>query len=260
MGVLNCTPDSFSDGGLFERASAAIEHARQMIEDGADIIDVGGESTRPGSDPIAPREQIRRTVPVIRAIRETWRGPISIDTTRSEVAAEALAAGANWINDISAAEHDPAMVDLARDNDAVLILMHMQGTPRTMQDEPVYQDVVREVSDYLVERAAFAESHGVDRSRIIIDPGIGFGKTAAHNLALLNALAQLTGLGYPVLIGASRKSFIGRLTGAEAHDRVEGSIAAAVWSSLHGARIVRVHDVKATHRALTVAHAIAHPA
>jgi len=257
MGVLNCTPDSFSDGGLFDRPAAAIEHALRMIEDGADILDIGGESTRPGSEPVAPREQIRRTVPVIRAVREQWSGPISIDTTRSEVAAEALAAGATWINDVSALENDPVLADLAKDSDAAIILMHMRGTPLSMQDAPAYDDVVVEVSAYLRDRASLAESRGISHDRIIIDPGIGFGKTVEHNLQLLKSLHRLADLGYPVLVGASRKSFIGHLTGSVAGDRLEGSIAAAMWASLHGARMVRVHDVKATRRALTVAEAIA---
>ena len=256
MGVLNCTPDSFYDGGARPTVEAAVAWARQMIDDGADIIDVGGESTRPGSVPVGEAEQIRRTVPVIAGIRTFWDGPISIDTTRAGVAAKAIEAGATWINDISALEDDPGMVTLAAETCVNLVLMHMQGAPGTMQVAPRYGDVVEEVAEFLEERAAFAYSYGVFQENIVLDPGIGFGKTLEHNLAILRHLDRFTSFGCPVLIGASRKSFIGAITGEEVSDRLEGSLATAVWASLRGARIVRVHDVRATRRALDVLWAI----
>ena len=254
--MLNCTPDSFSDGGSYPTAEAAVSRAQQMIDEGADIIDVGGESTRPGSEPVPENEQIRRTVPVITGIRRQWDGPISIDTTRARAARGALDAGANWINDISALRDDPQMVRTAAEFGACLVMMHMQGAPRMMQDAPVYDDVVEEVGDFLKERASWAQVQGVAREKIILDPGIGFGKTAEHNLAILHHIRQFNALGYPVLIGASRKSFIGKITGDGVTDRLEGSLAAAVWAATQGARVVRVHDVCATRRALEVAWAI----
>jgi dihydropteroate synthase len=256
MGVLNCTPDSFSDGGAYPTKTDAVDRARAMIDEGADMIDVGGESTRPGSEPVAEAEQIRRTVPVIAGIRRVWDGPISIDTTRAAVAREAIAAGATWINDISALRDDPQMIAAATETGAGMILMHMKGVPRTMQKAPIYDDVVAEVSSFLKDRASWVEAQGVPKERIVFDPGIGFGKTIAHNLTLLANLTRLIATGYPVLIGASRKSFIGRITGTDVDDRLEGSLAAAIWASLQGARIIRVHDVQATRRALNVIGAI----
>ena len=257
MGVVNCTPDSFSDGGRFADPDDAVIHAREIIEAGADIIDIGGESTRPGATPVDSVEQIRRTAPVIRRVREDWDGPISIDTTRADVAAAALEAGANWVNDISALRDDSEMVELIAGSACVVVLMHMQGKPSTMQESPSYADVVSEVAGFLSERAAFAEAHGIDAERIVIDPGIGFGKRHEDNLAILRYLTRFVELGYPVLVGASRKSFIGRITGDDPVHRLEGSLSAAVWAALHGARIVRVHDVDATRKALIVADAIA---
>lgn len=256
MGVLNCTPDSFSDGGSCAVPQIAISRARQMIKEGADIIDVGGESTRPGADPVSEDEQIHRTLMVVGGIRSFWDGPVSIDTTRAKVARAAIRAGANWINDISALRDDPEMVEAAAESGCHLVLMHMQGAPRTMQDAPVYDDVVKEVADFLAERAVWAQSQGVSREKIIIDPGIGFGKSLTHNLAILRHLSRLVETDYPVLIGASRKSFLGKITGDGVEDRLEGSLAAALWAASQGARAVRVHDVRATHRALEVAWAI----
>jgi dihydropteroate synthase len=256
MGVLNCTPDSFSDGGSYPTAEAAIRRACQMIDEGADIIDVGGESTRPGSNPMPEKEQIRRTVPVIAGIRRQWDGPISIDTTRAQVARETIDAGANWINDISALRDDPQMVCTVAEFGTCVVMMHMQGAPRIMQEAPVYNDVIEEVGGFLKERATWAQAQGVAREKIILDPGIGFGKTLEHNLAVLHHIRRFNALGYPVLIGASRKSFIGMITGDEVTDRLEGSLAAAAWAATQGARVVRVHDVRATHRALEVAWAI----
>jgi len=227
-----------------------------MIAEGADMIDVGGESTRPGSDSVPESEQIRRTIPVITGIRREWGGPISIDTTRAKVARAAIDVGANWINDISALRDDPEMADAIAESGCHVVLMHMQGAPRTMQNDPAYDDVVTEVADFLKERADWAQTQGIARERIIIDPGIGFGKTLAHNLAILHHIASFNALGYPVLVGASRKSFIGKIAGGEAGDRLEGSLVAAVWGAINGAGIIRVHDVQATYRALEVARAI----
>lgn len=256
MGVLNCTPDSFFDGGRYLDQRAAVEQARHLIREGADILDVGGESSRPGASPVDPSEQIRRTAPVIAAIRAFWQGPISIDTTCADVARAAIAAGAGWINDISALRDDAGMVSLAAESGSMLVLMHMQGTPRTMQAAPHYEDVVAEVGRFLAERTSFAQSRGIASDRLVIDPGIGFGKRPADNLTLLRHLPDLVSMGYPVLVGASHKSFIGHVTGEGPEGRLEGSLAAAIWAARHGAQIVRVHDVAATRRALMMASAI----
>jgi len=252
MGILNCTPDSFFDGGQYADPGSALARAEHMIAEGADFIDVGGESTRPGSEPVDPPEQIRRTIPVIRAIRARWDGPISIDTTRSEVAGQAFGAGANWINDISGLRDDPNLAPLAAFAGAGVILMHMLGTPRDMQAAPRYSDVVTEVAAFLRERVTECRRAGVAADRIVIDPGIGFGKNLEHNLALLRNLGRLVDLGHPVLIGASRKSFIGRLLGDDRADRIEGSLAVALMAASQGASIIRVHDVGPTRRALTM--------
>jgi dihydropteroate synthase len=257
MGVVNCTPDSFSDGGRYLDCEAAVAHARRLIDEGADIIDIGGESTRPGAVPVHSDEQIHRTAPVIGRIREIWDGPISMDTTKAPVAAAAIAAGANWINDVSALHDDPAMVGIAASSSCVIVLMHMKGTPRTMQVAPSYEDVVAEVRGFLAGRAAFARENGVKADRIVIDPGIGFGKRFEDNLTILRQLPRFVDLGYPVLVGPSRKSFIGHITGEGSDGRLEGSLAAATWAALNGARIVRVHDVAATRKALLVAETIA---
>ncbi|MEE8169298.1 MAG: dihydropteroate synthase, partial [Phycisphaerae bacterium] len=210
MGVLNVTPDSFSDGGRYGDPTAAVAQARRLAADGGDLIDVGGESTRPGSDPVPPDEQVHRVVPVIRGIRDAGiELPISIDTQSAEVAAAALDAGADLVNDISALRGDPAMAGLCAQRGAAVVLMHMQGSPDTMQEQPTYDDVVHEVRDFLMERVAFAERMGIPRDRIIIDPGIGFGKSVAHNLQLLRRVSVFVDTKLPVLIGASRKSFLG---------------------------------------------------
>jgi dihydropteroate synthase len=256
MGILNVTPDSFSDGGEYRDPDRAVEHAQRMIAEGADILDVGGESTRPGSLPVEPDEQIRRIAPVISAVRSHWNGPISVDTTKSAVARAALDAGASWVNDISALRDDPLMAELAAKRACPLIIMHMLGSPRTMQEKPQYDDVVGNVRNFLSERARFAESSGIHRENIILDPGIGFGKTTEHNLALLGRLREIVDLGYPVLVGASRKSFIGQLAAARVDDRLAGSLACAIRAVELGAQIVRVHDVGPTRQALAVAAAI----
>ncbi len=253
MGVVNVTPDSFSDAGAFLDADRAVAHALAMAKAGADIIDVGGESTRPGAASVSEEEEIRRVVPVINRLRGVT---VSVDTTKAVVAERALAAGARIVNDISALRFDTRMVDVARDAGAGVVLMHMRGTPQTMQAEPRYDDVVAEVRDFLAKRIEFAVSHGLKKSQIAIDPGIGFGKTVEQNLALLAHLDTFASLGCPVLVGASRKSFIGKLLGREPQDRLAGSLAVATWAAAHGASIVRVHDVAETVDAVRMVEAI----
>jgi len=243
MGILNATPDSFSDGGKFQGLEKAVARAHEMVEEGADIIDIGGESTRPGAEPVQPLEEIERTVPIIGKLREQSDCLISIDTQKAEVARAAVAAGADIINDVSALT-DPDMVNVAAETGAGLVLMHMQGSPETMQDNPDYADAVSEVRIFLEERLAFAVSKGVSPLQIAIDPGIGFGKNDEHNLALLNGISSLAAAGRPVLIGVSRKSLFGHLLGREVDDRLAGSLAAAVFAVMRGAHILRVHDVK----------------
>jgi dihydropteroate synthase len=243
MGILNVTPDSFSDGGQFFDFSRAVEHGLKMINDGAAILDIGGESTRPGSQPVPAAEQIRRVVPVIEALAERADVPVSIDTHDVEVARAALQAGASLINDITALA-DERMAELAAREQVPVVLMHMQGTPATMQVEPTYADVVNDVRDFLVERANRAEGFGIARERIFIDPGIGFGKTLPHNLLLLKHLDVLAATGYRVLVGPSRKAFIGRITGRERPaDRIFGTAAAIAICVAAGVSILRVHDV-----------------
>ena len=243
MGILNVTPDSFSDGGKFIDPEQAVERGLQMVAEGADIIDIGGESTRPGSKPVSASEEIARTVPIIQKLRAETGALISIDTRNAETARAAVAAGADIINDISALA-DPGMAAVAAETGAGLVLMHMLGTPETMQNDPHYGDVVAEVRSFLEERTAFAIARGVAPEQIALDPGIGFGKTNEHNLALLRGIPALAAAGRPVLIGASRKGFIGRLTGCAPADRLAGSLAVAAFSILRGAQILRVHDVK----------------
>ena len=259
MGILNVTPDSFSDGGKFFTRESALERARQLIREGADIIDIGGESTRPGAEPVPAAEELSRVIPVIRAIRQESSVPISIDTYKATVAEAALDAGANIVNDISALRFDPQMVKVVARARVPVVLMHMLGEPRTMQQNPVYTDVVREIKEFLGERIAFARAHGIEK--IIIDPGIGFGKTVAHNLEILRRLSELKELGCPILIGTSRKSFIGKLGGTEEHplpvqERLEGTIASNVIAVLNGAQIVRVHDVAVMKKALAIVDAV----
>jgi dihydropteroate synthase len=240
MGVLNVTPDSFSDGGEFFDVDLAVEHARTMIREGADIIDVGGESSRPGAEPISVDEELRRVIPVIQRLKDVT---LSIDTIKAEVAEKALAAGARVVNDISALRTDPRMTEVVRERRAGVVLMHMQGTPQTMQREPHYADVVSEVRRLLRERVDAAVAAGIDPAAIAIDPGIGFGKNLEHNLKLLAHLDELREVGPPVMVGVSRKSFIGKVLGRETHERVWGTAACVAWAVAHGANIVRVHDV-----------------
>jgi dihydropteroate synthase len=258
VGVLNVTPDSFSDGGDFLDPEKAASHAAVMLDEGAEIIDVGGESTRPGSDPVPQEEEVRRVVPVIQKIlAERPDAIVSIDTYRAATAGAALEAGARIVNDVTALRGDPRMAALAADAGCPMILMHMLGEPKTMQRDPRYDDVVREVRDFLARRAEQAIVVGVEPENIILDPGIGFGKTLEHNLALLRRLDSLVELGFPVLFGASRKKFIGRITGVEdARGRVSGTVAANVLAYERGATFFRVHDVRPNREALAVAEAV----
>jgi dihydropteroate synthase len=260
VGILNVTPDSFSDGGNFVDPEAAAGHAATMLDDGAGIIDVGGESTRPGSDPVSPEEEARRVVPVIeRIIAARPEAVVSVDTYRSATAAAALEAGAGIVNDVSALRGDPRMASVVAEAGCPVILMHMQGEPKTMQSEPRYTDVLREVKDFLLSRAEHAVAAGVGQENIIVDPGIGFGKTVDHNLALLRDLGGVVDLGFPVLVGASRKRFIGSITGVEeAAERVFGTVATTVLAYERGAALFRVHDVRASSEALAVAEAVLH--
>ncbi len=251
MGVLNVTPDSFSDGGAYLEVDSAIVHARSMVADGATILDIGGESSRPGAEPVPIDVELNRVLPVIRALKsEQLDIPISIDTTKAEVAQKALEAGAHIINDITALQGDPAMADVASEMDAGVILMHMKGTPRTMQQSPFYEDVVKDIYDNLENWIDRSVDKGIEPNRIIIDPGIGFGKTTEQNIQILKKLSVFKQLNRPILIGTSRKSFIGKLLDLPVTDRVEGTIATVCWSIVQGADIVRVHDVKAVSRAV----------
>ncbi len=257
MAAVNVTPDSFSDGGLFYEPQRAVEHALELAEQGADILDIGGMSTRPGSEPVSPQEELQRVLPVIQRLAAACDKPISIDTYRASVAQAALEAGATIINDITALQGDPRMPELAARSGAGVVLMHMQGRPRDMQKNPTYQDVVAEVRDFLAQRAQAAQAAGVARRRIVLDPGIGFGKTFDHNLQLIKGLPALVELGYPVLVGASRKAFIGHLTGREDPlERLNGTIAVHVLAAALGAHIVRVHDAGPLREALAVSDAV----
>jgi len=256
MGILNVTPDSFSDGGLYLDPERAVARGVEMAGEGADVIDVGGESTRPGADPVPPEAEQARVETVVRELRRRVSVPISVDTRRAAVARAALEAGADIVNDVSALR-DPAMAEVIREFGAGAVLMHMQGEPATMQRAPAYSDVVAEVVDFLRERLEAAAAAGIGREQVVLDPGIGFGKTPEHNLALLAALPRLAALGRPVLVGVSRKSVVGHLTGRPVHERRAGSLALAVWAVLNGADIVRVHDVRDSCDAMSVADRMA---
>jgi dihydropteroate synthase len=250
MGIVNVTPDSFSDGGMFLDAGAAVDHALRLVADGADLLDVGGESTRPYSQRVSADEELRRVIPVIEKLAKAATVPLSIDTSKAEVAREALAAGCEIINDVTGLSGDPAMVELARDAKVGVCVMHMRGTPQTMQDDPSYTDVVAEVHDYLRERRDALVSAGIEPERICLDPGIGFGKTHQHNLTLTANCHRFHNLGCPVLVGHSRKGFIGKVIGDNTADRLAGTIGAAVSLALQGIQIIRVHDVAAVRQAL----------
>jgi dihydropteroate synthase len=253
MGVINVTPDSFSDGGQFDDAAQAVAHGRRLAAEGAAILDVGGESTRPGAEPVPVEEELRRVVPVVAELVGAAR--VSIDTMKLAVAAAAVDAGASYVNDVSAFRNDPDMAGFVADRGLDCCLMHMLGEPRTMQNDPRYEDVVSEVKAFLSERMAFAVREGVREERIMLDPGIGFGKTLEHNLELLARLHELTELGRPLVIGTSRKTFLGRLTGRDVTERVHGTTATCVIALERGARVFRVHDVAAVADALKVAAA-----
>jgi len=257
MGIVNVTPDSFSDGAMFATAEEAVAHGARLVDEGADLVDVGGESARPGSDPVEVDEELRRVVPVIEGLAKARPGtPISVDTRKPEVAIASLDAGACVVNDITAGR-DTKLLEIVARTGAGIVLMHMLGEPKTMQDDPRYDDVVAEVNEFLRERIEAAVFAGIPEGRVCIDPGIGFGKTVEHNLALLRAVPTLRMLGAAVMVGASRKGFIGTLTGVEdPAARLEGSLAVAVLAAAHGADLVRVHDVDATVRALKVADAV----
>jgi dihydropteroate synthase len=256
MGVLNVTPDSFSDGGLYFDKDKALERGLELAAEGADIIDVGGESTRPDSNPIPVQEELRRVIPVISALREKTDVLISVDTTKSEVAEAAIEAGADIINDISAFRFDSRMPLLAGQKGISVILMHMKGTPKTMQINPSYEDLLSEIRSFLQDKIEAAQDAGINKEKIIIDPGIGFGKSAADNLILINHLDFLEEFKRPILIGTSRKSFLGSILNLPSQERNEGSIASAVISIIRGAHILRVHDVRSIKRAVLVAESI----
>ncbi len=250
MGIVNVTPDSFSDGGLCLDSAAAIDHGLRLAEQGAEILDVGGESTRPYSTPVTAGEELRRVLPVVQALCERTRIPVSIDTSKAAVAAEAVAAGAEIINDVTGLEGDPAMPTLARETGAGVCAMHMQGTPQTMQDDPQYAAVVEDIFAYLRDRRNALLAHGLDRARICLDPGIGFGKTHEHNLTLLAHCGRYHDLGCPLLVGHSRKGFIGKVLGDKQADRTAGTIGVALALARQGVQVIRVHDVLPVRQAL----------
>ena len=256
MGVVNVTPDSFSDGGRFLDAEAAVSQGLTLVREGAGIVDVGGESTRPGSEPVPVAEELRRVLPVVEALADRVGAPISVDTAKADVARRALSAGAALINDVTALRGDPAMVGVIAEAGCPVCLMHMQGEPRTMQDNPRYDDVVGEVLCFLEERMAFALARGVREEQLLVDPGIGFGKTVEHNLALLRNLHRFAELGRPVVLGASRKRFLGAILGAEPGERGVGTVATTVIGLMEGAHVFRVHEVKANFEALRVTLAV----
>mgnify|MGYP000592533631 CR=1 FL=1 len=256
MGVLNVTPDSFSDGGLYFEVDKAITQAKRLEKEGADIIDIGGESTRPGARKISWEEEVKRTIPYIKKITRLFKLPISIDTYKAKVAKEAIESGAEMVNDISGLRFDPDMAGVVSSNKVFLVIMHIKGTPRNMQDNPQYGNLMGEIVSYLKESLKIAESAGINLKKIIIDPGIGFGKTVEHNLFILKNLKELRVLGRPILIGVSRKSFIGKVLNLPLEERLPGSLAATCIGLVGGARVVRCHDVKETRQVVDLAEAI----
>ena len=256
MGIVNVTPDSFFDGGRFYDAHEAVDHAVRLVEEGADLLDIGAESTRPGALPIDELEERRRLLPVVTAVAKAVAVPISVDTSKAAVARAAIDAGAVIVNDVTGLRGDPSMAELVAETEAGLVLMHMQGTPETMQQAPQYDDVVGEVAQFLAEQARVAMTHGVSRDSIVLDPGIGFGKTLAQNIDLLAHLHALASLGFPLLVGPSRKGFIGHLTHRSVEDRAWGTASVVALAVQQGAKIVRVHDVEPMKDVVTVASAI----
>jgi dihydropteroate synthase len=259
MGIVNVTPDSFSDGGKFLERNAAVDHALKLADNGADILDIGGESTRPNADRVSVAEELRRVVDVVTQVRQATDRLISIDTTKAEVARQALAAGANIVNDISGLTFEPEIVDVCAESDCGVICMHILGTPQTMQRDPHYDNVVTDVCDFLSTRLAALERSGIARDRVVNDPGIGFGKTAQHNVDLLSSIGVLRKLDRPVLIGHSRKRFLARVLGRPVEERTFGTIGVAIAVAAQGADIIRVHDVRETRDALLAWHAIINP-
>lgn len=255
MGIVNVTPDSFSDGGKFSSTELAVAHALELIEQGADILDIGGESTRPGATPVGLDEELSRVIPVIEALSRASAVPISIDTYKPEVMRAAIAAGADIVNDVRALQEAGAL-DVVADTNAGVCLMHMQGTPQTMQLNPDYADVVIEVKDFLMHRVAAVAARGISRERVLLDPGFGFGKTTAHNIDLMRHLDSFADIGLPLLVGLSRKSVLGKIAGGDEAQRLHSGLAATVISAMKGAKIVRVHDVKATVDALKIVDAV----
>ena len=255
MGILNVTPDSFSDGGNFSQVDLAVKHALSLVDEGADLIDIGGESTRPNATPVSLQQELDRVIPVIEALAGKISIPISIDTYKPDVMRAAIQAGASLVNDVKALQEDGA-IEVVANSEAGVCLMHMQGSPQTMQENPSYTNVVKEVSDFLLERIHACEKAGIAKNRILIDPGFGFGNTRSHNITLIKQLDAINDIGYPMLVGLSRKSVLGQVTGSDVDARIYASVAAAVISAMKGAKIVRVHDVKATVEALKVVAAI----
>jgi len=256
MGVLNLTPDSFFNGGRFNREDAALNRVEEMVEEGADIIDVGGESTRPGAKKVTLEEEINRVIPVLRKLRKRFKIPLSIDTYKAKVAKEALEVGADMVNDISGLRFDSRMKQIISKYDVPVVIMHIKGTPQNMQNNPEYRDLMNEIISYLKESIKIAEEEGIDPQKIIIDPGIGFGKTTEHNLEIIKRIPELKSLDKPILIGVSRKSFIGNVLGLPPSERLEGSLAATSIAVFQGVNIVRTHDVKATRRVVDLVKAI----
>ncbi|MCK5529020.1 MAG: dihydropteroate synthase [Kiritimatiellae bacterium] len=256
MGILNITPDSFSDGGNYIDHNEAIKRAHTMLQEGADIIDIGGESTRPGAATVSAEEEIKRVIPVIKELSKSTDAIISTDTTKADVAEAAIDAGAHIINDISALTYDPRMITVAKESSAGVVLMHMLGTPQTMQNSPEYKDVAEEVNDFFSKRIQEITAAGIKLSSLAIDPGIGFGKTIEHNISLIKNIETLTQINIPVIVGLSRKSFLGKLTGKDVSDRLASSLAGLVISVINGANIIRVHDVDASRDAILTAMAL----
>ena len=257
MGILNVTPDSFSDGGSFLYPKDAIDHALQMIDNGADIIDIGGESTRPGSTPVSKDDEVNRIIPVIESIKELNSDIlISVDTYKSYVAKRAIDAGADIVNDISGLTFDPNMLSYLSGRDIPVIIMHINGNPKTMQNNPFYKDLIKDISKFLLSQCKVAEANGIEKSNIILDPGIGFGKTFEHNFTLIRRLNEICNLGYPVMIGTSRKAFIGNTLDLPPSESLEGTLATVIAGIMNGAKIVRVHDVKEVNKAVKITEKI----
>ena len=256
MGILNVTPDSFSDGGLYHDVQKAVDHALLMIQEGADIIDIGGESTRPFSDPVSAEDELSRVLPVIKKLCDKTDIAISIDTTKSYVAKESCIVGANIINDISGMLFDNKMIDVVKEFNCPVILMHIKGNPRVMQEDPRYDNLITEIKSHLLERANYALDNNIDKNNIILDPGIGFGKTIEHNFEIINHLEELTSLDYPLLIGVSNKSFIGETLNVDENDRLQGTIVSNTVALAKGCKIFRVHNVKEAKKSLTIANKI----